>query len=552
MSKKIAYVWFIVLGVSILLILGGALTVDNVRYRGDKQFEVGELKNWETEYKDEPDENGIYTITYKNTIGDIAPGGDFLMFFVHHGDVYTYVDGELMYSMVMDKSDSFYNVVSGDSWNAVFLEEKYEGSEIEIVVKTEYSSYLDYVPEFYLGDRTAIVKNEFMQEAVGLILATAIFVVGLVIVVYSLIVRKTRSNPYNVLYLGVFAIMISVWFILNTPIINMVFDNGTVLKYMSYMLMGSMAVPFILFEKSIIHEKFDKVCDYLSIAVIAVQLIVVIMQIFNVMDMKDSLFMIHISMGLSVVIMVIVMILNLKLFGLKNLSHINKINILCGIMTAIGVGIDMLYYYIDSIGGRNYIFSKFAILVYTIALCYNSMRETQRLMKKGREAQKYEKLAYRDELTGVYNRTACNEYMKKLNLEDGEYTVIMFDLNNLKRCNDTHGHNMGDEYIISCADAIQEAFLMVGNCYRIGGDEFCVIGRNISEDTIENCYCMLGAKINIYNQEHPEMRMSVAHGHVKYDPEIDEDLKDTRGRADKLMYKNKVDMKSLMEKRQTL
>ena len=40
--------------------------------------------------------------------------------------------------------------------------------------------------------------------------------------------------------------------------------------------------------------------------------------------------------------------------------------------------------------------------------------------------------------------------------------------------------------------------------------------------------------------------MSIAYGHMTYDPAKDEDLKDTRGRADKMMYKNKVDMKAHM------
>ena len=553
MGKKIALVWLAVFVISsAFIIIFGAGMVENIRYRGSKQFEVAEIENWQVEHDEEPDSEGIYTITYKNTIREIAPGGDFLMFYIYHGDVYTYVNDVLMYSMVMDKTNTLFDTVSGDTWHAVFLEEKYENSEIEVVVKTPYSSYLKYVPDFYFGDRTNIVRDEFARGAIGLILSIAILVVGIVIIAYSLIVRKSRSIAYSILYLGVFAVLLSVWFIINMPVINMVFDNGTTLTYVSYLILGAIAVPFILFEKSIVNDVYDRFLNGLAMTCIVVQFAVVIMQIANIMDMKESLLFTHISMGCAIVGVIVVLMLNLKRSGLKNITFMNKVNLISGIATAAGVAADMLYYYMDPKDGKSYIFTKGAFLIYIIVLCYNSMRATQRLMKKGREANKLEKLAYIDELTGVFNRAACNDFMMNLNLDEDEYTIIMFDLNNLKQCNDTFGHNMGDIYILSCAEAIRESFFEVGNCYRIGGDEFCVISRNISDETIDNCYCMLEANIKMYNMEHPEMHMSVAYGHAKYDPQLDDDLKDTRGRADKLMYKKKMEIKGIHGKLQAL
>lgn len=154
-----------------------------------------------------------------------------------------------------------------------------------------------------------------------------------------------------------------------------------------------------------------------------------------------------------------------------------------------------------------------------------------------------EKINYIDELTGVYSKEAYEDFIKKIDLTTSEYTVILFDLNNLENCNITYGQAMGDEYITSCAEAIQQSFMMVGNCYRVGGDEFCVIGRNISDETIENCYCMLGAKINFYNLEHPQLRMSVAYGHERYDATLDKGLDDTWNRAEQVMQEKKREMK---------
>lgn len=58
----------------------------------------------------------------------------------------------------------------------------------------------------------------------------------------------------------------------------------------------------------------------------------------------------------------------------------------------------------------------------------------------------------------------------------------MFDLNNLKYFNDTHGHATGDYYIIVCSEIIQDIFGMYGKVYRIGGDEFCAVTEGVTEE----------------------------------------------------------------------
>lgn len=53
------------------------------------------------------------------------------------------------------------------------------------------------------------------------------------------------------------------------------------------------------------------------------------------------------------------------------------------------------------------------------------------------------------------------------------------DLNGLKEINDKIGHIAGDTLIITASYALQEIFL--DNSYRVGGDEFVVIGQDVSE-----------------------------------------------------------------------
>ena len=543
-SRRIALWWLTVVVVCSILILAGAVYVNNVRTRNTKDLTATVMPGWERSTTGEKNGEGRYVISYTNKIGDIAKGGESLMFYVYHGDVYVYSEGKLMYSMYMDKSNSYFKTVSGDAWNCIFISEEMANKDIEVVVHTDYKSYLEYEPVFYLGDRMTIVKNELISGLLNLLVVFVMFFVGIVVIGYSLLSSRNRTNSYSLVYLGIFAVLLSVWFLVNMPLFNMIFDNGTILTYISYIILGSITVPLVLFEKRLMETKYNRICDIVCIANMVVQAVLVIFQVINFMDMKDTLVFFHITIGISVLILVALLIVDFITVGWKNLNGISKLNMLCGLFTALGVGIDIVYFYIDVNASRQYIFTKLTFLVHIILLCYYSMSETQKLMRKGREAQKYEKLAYVDDLTGVLNRTAYHNDMKKMDIVENLYTVFMFDLNNLKVCNDLLGHNAGDDYIKSCAKYIRDSFAVLGKCYRIGGDEFCVIAKDIDEKDIDACYEQMQKRIDEYNEVNPEVNMSVACGYAVYDSEQDEDLKDTRGRADKVMYKNKIEMKT--------
>lgn len=87
--------------------------------------------------------------------------------------------------------------------------------------------------------------------------------------------------------------------------------------------------------------------------------------------------------------------------------------------------------------------------------------------------------AEKDVLTGLNNRYAYDERVHSL---DGtidpskSVAIAMFDVNYLKRTNDTLGHKAGDDLLRQAASLIESVFGgEEGTCYRIGGDEFAAI-----------------------------------------------------------------------------
>ncbi len=109
---------------------------------------------------------------------------------------------------------------------------------------------------------------------------------------------------------------------------------------------------------------------------------------------------------------------------------------------------------------------------------YHALHESQRaLMQINIELQR---LSNVDGLTGLSNRRYFNAYAEtqwKLALRDRQpIAVLMIDVDDFKRYNDTHGHIAGDEALKSTALAVRNSFLRPTDlAARFGGEEFVVL-----------------------------------------------------------------------------
>lgn len=151
-----------------------------------------------------------------------------------------------------------------------------------------------------------------------------------------------------------------------------------------------------------------------------------------------------------------------------------------------------------------------------------------------------------DVQTGIRNRTAFENEMVQYVSEDKNATIVMFDLNNLKITNDKHGHKAGDEMIFNTAKIIEESFIGIGQTYRIGGDEFCVICKDTSRELLDNALSALENLLIQVNQER-DIKIILAYGHAFYNKNENESesIYSTFAKADKDMYIHKAKLKSV-------
>ena len=175
-----------------------------------------------------------------------------------------------------------------------------------------------------------------------------------------------------------------------------------------------------------------------------------------------------------------------------------------------------------------------------------TMRE---LMNTQQHADAMSRLATRDALTGIRNKTAYDNQIRLLqesfNSGNHEFGFVMVDLNNLKTINDSYGHDKGDIAIKKCCRLICETFTH-SPVFRIGGDEFVIVLRESDYRNIDVLLTQFKKKVSILKDNirlQPWERVSAAIGYALYDDEQDTSVQSVLARADQEMYKNKKKMK---------
>lgn len=151
-----------------------------------------------------------------------------------------------------------------------------------------------------------------------------------------------------------------------------------------------------------------------------------------------------------------------------------------------------------------------------------------------------EKIAYIDSLTGLENRAAFTKELMAYE-QNGNAACVVADVNNLKLCNDRYGHLEGDKIISDAAECIYNAFDKLGKCYRIGGDEFCVLIPNTGHEEI---FAALGKMEELVDEKNTQrvMPLSIACGYAVRESS-DESMEHLFNRGDEMMYDVKYRMK---------
>lgn len=127
-----------------------------------------------------------------------------------------------------------------------------------------------------------------------------------------------------------------------------------------------------------------------------------------------------------------------------------------------------------------------------------------------------------DELTEINNRTALRKAFERMadDKEPSSYIFVMIDLDNFKLLNDTMGHDKGDQCLKDFGS------ILLSNCgnsasFRFGGDEFCILFKNQSMETVsQTCFNIKTDFTESIATCYPNLPLSASFGIARYSDDI--------------------------------
>lgn len=160
----------------------------------------------------------------------------------------------------------------------------------------------------------------------------------------------------------------------------------------------------------------------------------------------------------------------------------------------------------------------------------------------GKSYDKYIYLSMKDSLTDLYNRrfvlekfVALSKYATKRGLK---IAVLISDVNDFKRINDSYGHEFGDKILIEIAKSLKDSFDKRDIIARWGGDEFLILAVFSDEDAIKEKINDFQSALKCRSAD-KDMAVSVSIGQANF-PTDNKNLEALIAIADANMYEIKL------------
>lgn len=533
-------------GLSVLIILNIILVL--MFRKEDSSYGVLQ-KNWEYQKGwtiDSETKNDLYVTKISRILPDVIEKKSSVVFFTGHHYVDAYIGEEHVYSHMPAYARRWSQV--GEFWNFIDIEPEDHGKQIDIYFYSERANLIFNLPNIYFGNEQGILLSLLWKNVPAFIISFLMITFGILIITTLIWAYKRKKIAFGIgaLSLGLFDVGFGVWSLVETQMLQLFVGYSHAFTMISDYMIVLIVFPVLYYtfwEYPRTGKKWKTFRGSMILAFPIAQIVLIFGSSFRIIDNYFLHFASMLLMTLCGGILVCTMFQSKRFMQSENRKRI-WIHIVCVVVFEIAIWIDYINHEFFTASDGAFL-CRWVGLVYLLILFWEILMQFMYWIKMGKESEKIKDVAFKDPLTGLGNRTAFFKKLSDISEKNySEYGIAMYDLNNLKYFNDTHGHSAGDYYLIICSEIIRDMFSDKGDIFRIGGDEFCAILRNYSEDCFKEAAEEMRERIHELKGPYVANEMSVAYGYCNYDESKDEDLSATMERADEQMYKTKIEMKS--------
>ena len=465
-----------------------------------------------------------------------------------HTTLEMYVDDVLRYQYGQERVEK--NKATGSGYLLINFYDEYKGKTLRLEYVVTENNAFSKLSEVWISEWGNAYRYIITQNRLPMLAGCFLIVFGVMMTLVLTFAVTVSTKYVNVLCLAIFSICIGIWTLCYYNIMIVFSIPLYSISLMEYMSLFLSPLPIMAYVYTFVKELNRKILLWIYYVLFCVQLVLSIVTI--ALHTTDT---VHGAQMLPVFQMMFVFHMLLVFYSLikrRQKSKKGKKIIVIGLMmVSVCVLYELVGYSIMRYVGFHMLEFKGAASVgFIVFLGVLILELYQRVTKSMMEEQ--EKLilikrAYTDELTQLYNRAYCSDFMQKIDeVKSQTYTVMSFDLNGLKQTNDTYGHSKGDELICHAANVLNASFSSQGIVGRMGGDEFIAIIEKNDQEEIERLIEEFQTCINTVNEQNPGLDLSISYGYATNEELKNEGIEKVYQLADKRMYEYKRKIKSVV------
>jgi len=448
--------------------------------------------------------------------------------------VIVHLDSEIIYEK--DFEDNVFNTYAS-MYHFIEIPDNSEGKTIHVTLISPYENMSGIINSIYYGQASNI--REFLVSNHGYKVITSLLLLSISLLYFFIhIIFFRKQNPYNS-YLGLFGIIISLWLLAESRIIQLIIQNDFLIGSLAYLSLALAPIAFVAFLKSYIYKKDQYIYSSLCV-VYAINLVLInFLHITNVADYFET---VPITITL-IVLGIIVTTVNLVHSLIKHKDKRFAIYLFLFLTFSLFMFLEVIRFANRDYASTATVATTGIVLVLVILFVVNII-SLSRKIKVVYEKEIYEEIAKTDQLTKANSYYAFETDIDDLFYnEETKLSLSYFDFDDLKYINDHFGHLEGDKVLIDGYKMIQETFGQYGKCYRIGGDEFACLSTKIDLDLFLELKAQLTKLLKERNHNKP-YALHISVGFSKQPKSKNSKPSDMILKADQCMYEDKAKNKA--------
>lgn len=453
------------------------------------------------------------------TLGEMDSCDQYLMFFTLHQTCQVQIDGETVYSL--SGGGRWIGKTPSNGWAVIPLKPSDSGSQVTVTLTPMYEDLVDRKVEFAVGSKYAFFEACFRRDVPQILLASLSILIGIAMIGVQLYgILKKKTSAVDTIYLGMFALVLGIWRMLDTWFSALMFPNSVRAKgYIALLCVFVLPVPLLMYLSEVKKGRKQLLLRPAACFTAVVAMGALALQVLGIADLREVLPAAHVMMLVDIVISVATVLFY------KPDTHKERIAQLLVILVMAGSVTDLiLYYYSESAPQMTFSLFSFLICAF-LAFLSNSFELSRK--------------AYMDGNTKLFNRSHWDKYLEEGIPANETVGVMMLDLNSLKKINDTLGHEVGDKVIADFATILRKTFGSAAFLCRWGGDEFAILVRKADREKMAHYVLEVHKAVDIYNGENPNAQIHFACGFALSSDYPALTRQELLAKADDFMYQDK-------------